>query len=251
MALPTTLHIGRPCHMMHSQGPRRTPLLRPLRSRAGGLSQAGSRALVGPPRMRGRHLLSLTPAHVIEGLQHVGVSSLQPTPAPLPIMWLWGCCTGGPPTAVAAAAAVVQQLFSCRIAAQQPLGCCSMWAAALCSPPPPRYQCKGYGGAAPTAFPLQLQLLCCGSFRAAAVMQQHFGCCFRAVGAVALVLLQWAAAHCSQPPPRYQPRGYGGVAPAAVLLQPLQLSCRSGCSSCPAAVIMQQHVSTSARQHTL
>ena len=56
----------------------------------------------------------------------------------------------------------------------------------------PHYQRKGYGGTAPAAFPLQLQLLrccSCGNFPAAAVMQQHFGCCFRAAGAVALVLL--------------------------------------------------------------
>ena len=33
MASPTTLHIGRPCHLMHSQGPRQTLLLHPPRSR--------------------------------------------------------------------------------------------------------------------------------------------------------------------------------------------------------------------------
>ena len=55
----------------------------------------------------------------------------------------------------------------------------------------------------------------------------------------------WAAAHCSQPPPRCQSRGYGGAAVAAILLQSpqRQLLCHSGCSSCPAAVVMQQHFS--------
>ena len=124
---------------MHPQGPRRTLPLRPPHSRAGRLSQAAPRALVGALRMRGRH----TPAHCL---------------SPLPTF----------------------------------LGGGSTWATAHCSQPPPRCQCKGYGGAAPAAFPLQLQLFCCcscGSFPAAAVMQQHFGCCFRTAGAVALVVL--------------------------------------------------------------
>ena len=57
--------------------------------------------------------LSLAPAHVLEGLQHMGDSSLQPTSAPLPIKGLWGCCTDSPPTAAAVAAPVVQQPLSC------------------------------------------------------------------------------------------------------------------------------------------
>ena len=51
-------------------------------------------------------MLSLAPTHVLEGLQ-VGDKSPQPTPAPLPMEGLGGCCTGSPPIAVAAAAAVV------------------------------------------------------------------------------------------------------------------------------------------------
>ena len=50
--------------------------------------------------------LCLTPAHFLEGLQHMGGSSLQPTPALLPIQGLWGCCTGSPRTAAATATVV-------------------------------------------------------------------------------------------------------------------------------------------------
>ena len=99
MVPPMTLHIGQPCHMMHSQGPRRTLPLCPPCFGAGWLSQAATRALVGALRMRGHHppapTLSPAPAHVLEGLQHmgdsatgaawllqhVGCSSLQPTPS--------------------------------------------------------------------------------------------------------------------------------------------------------------------------
>ena len=58
--------------------------------------------------------LSLASAHVLEGLQHVGDSSLQHTPAQLPFEGPWGCCTGSPPTAAATAAAtavVLQAAF--------------------------------------------------------------------------------------------------------------------------------------------
>ena len=55
MASPTTLHIGRQCHVMHSQDPGRTFPLHPLRSRAGWLSHAAPRAQVGALQMCGRH----------------------------------------------------------------------------------------------------------------------------------------------------------------------------------------------------
>ena len=45
MASPITLHISHPFHMLHSQGPRQTFLLRPLRPRAGGLCWAAPRAV--------------------------------------------------------------------------------------------------------------------------------------------------------------------------------------------------------------
>ena len=51
--------------------------------------------------------LSLAPTHFLEGMQHVDGNSLQPTPAPLPIEELWGCCIGNPPIAAAATAANV------------------------------------------------------------------------------------------------------------------------------------------------
>ena len=109
MASLTTLHIGWPCLVMHSQGPQWTLLLHPLR--AGWLSWAAPRALVGALGMRGCH----PPARCL---------------SPLPT-FLRGC---------------------------------SMCAAAHCRQPPPRYQSRGYGGAAPAAFLLhllQLQLSCC------------------------------------------------------------------------------------------
>ena len=64
MASPTTLHIGRPSHVMHSQGPQCTLPLRPPRSWAGWLSWAAPSARVGALRMRGRH----PPAHCFSPL---------------------------------------------------------------------------------------------------------------------------------------------------------------------------------------
>ena len=47
MASLTTLQIGQPCHMMHLQGPRRTLLLRPPRSRGGRWSRLCPVPLLG------------------------------------------------------------------------------------------------------------------------------------------------------------------------------------------------------------
>ena len=85
--------------------------------------------------------------------------SLQPTPAPLPILGLWGCCT----SQVAAAGLVLQ--FACYNIVQHPLHC---------TRPLPCYQSKGYGGAAPVVG--LLQLLCysyCCSYPGAALVLQR------------------------------------------------------------------------------
>ena len=153
-----------------------------------------------------------------------------------------------------------------------PLSCCCTCCVAQCSQPPPRYQSKGYGGAASAARQGQPSRCstcspsCC-STRAAAVCSQTqlgylcrgcgvaapatlpvcCGCCSHflavvsgpqfsaadprpvtnagAMGEAASAALQLppeccsscgslgaaacVAAHCSQPPPRYQSRGYG------------------------------------------
>ena len=80
--------------------------------------------------------------------------SLQPTPAPLPIEGLWGCCTLGlqlRSSSISAVTLMVQLL--------QPSWCCSTPAAAYCGQPPLRYQSRGYGDAAPCCF-------CCCALRA-------------------------------------------------------------------------------------
>ena len=127
-------------------------------------------------------------------LQYVSCSSLQPTRAELPMRGLWGCCTSSLHRScrAAGAAAAFSMQLSCSsnsaaafaMQAQQPLCCCSMWAAAYGSQPPPRYQCRGYGSAAPAAFKL-------ASEPAAAVMLQglqQLSCCSCHASAFKLLL---------------------------------------------------------------
>ena len=184
--------------------------------------------------------MSLAPSHFLEGL--------------------WGCCSGSLPIATATTSAVVlqwlrllshgmvvmQQHFSCCFRAQQLLCCCSLWTAGHCSQPPPHYQCRGYGGAAPAAFLLQLPPSCrsgFSSFPTATVMQQHSSCCFRAAGAVAASLLQHVGCSSLQPTPAPLPiEGLwgcctgslptGAAAATPVVLQWLRLL---SCCSCPTA----------------
>ena len=191
MASPTTLHIGRPCHLMHCQRPRRTICVpgpggraglrpTPLLGRCGFVAKppvhrlsplptvlrgSGGATLVAFVLQLRLHTATAAAAAVVRRLpccsgcscchavvveqqhfsccsraagaaptllllhvdcsafllQHVGGSSLQPTPALLPIKGLCGRCVGSPPTA---AAAVVLQ-------SQWQLSCCSCHAAAL------------------------------------------------------------------------------------------------------------------------
>ena len=112
---------------------------------------------------------------------------LQLTPAPLPIKGLWGCCTP-----------VLQpqlQLLSISISAATLLllppqlsWCCSTPAEAYCSQPPPRYQSRGYGGAALWC------CSCCWSCSAAEALLLHRcrSCC-SCLSAAALVLLLTSA----------------------------------------------------------
>ena len=183
--------------------------------------------------------------------------------------------------------------------AQWCCGSCSWFPAAAlvlqlhCYQPPPRYQSRGYGGAAIVA--LRLLLACCTYSRrcpaAASVLQAHNShprpvtnrgamgrlrsghsfrtaavaagvlqlllcrsCCvakpavstsLRLYGAAPAALRQqlscsgscsWFSAaavvlqlHCSQWPPRYQSRGYGGAAITAFKLQRGSCSCSSWC----------------------
>ena len=64
------LQIGRPRHMMHSQGPRQTLPLHPLRSRAGWWREAASRAIFGALRIRGCHPLAHHPSHLPSSLHY-------------------------------------------------------------------------------------------------------------------------------------------------------------------------------------
>ena len=100
-------------------------------------------------------VLSLAPAHFLEGLQHVGSSSLQPTPSPLPTEGLWGCCTSSRSRRCHEVVVAVPLWLSCNnisatafaLQAQQPLYYSSTRAAA--HQPSPCYQYTGYGGATP------------------------------------------------------------------------------------------------------
>ena len=125
-------------------------------------------------------------------------AALQPTPAPLPTKGLWGCCTS-------CTQVELSQLL-------KPASCgCFCAAAAL---PQPVYDSRASG---------VLPQLCCGS------------CSWFPAAALVLQL------HCCQPPPRYQSRGYGGAAIAAL---PLLLTCSTCSSRCPAAAgVLQAHSS--------
>ena len=146
---------------------------------------------------------------------------------------------------------------------------CSTWAAAQCSQPPLRYQSRGYGGAALAALLLKLpqpqQLSRCGCSSCPAQLSCSSSLSANAVALQALQPLcccsMWAAAHCSQPPPRYQYRGYGGyrcATSAAFLLQlaaaiavAVVLSYCCGYNNFPAAITMQQHYSCCQRGRCL
>ena len=144
----------------------------------------------------------------------------------------------------------------CRVAtlqllqAQHPPCCCSMWAVAVCSEPRPNTHARAIGA-------LHQQPSYCSHSCCAAIANScgHVsGCSYHAAACQLLPLhctrtspfcccSMWAATHCDQPPCRSQLWGYWGAAPAAVLPELPQLSCRGGYSSRSAAVIMQQHVS--------
>ena len=150
-----------------------------------------------------------------------GSSSLQPTPAPLPMQGLWGRCTSSLPATATATAAVVLQwlrqppcwsghaaasqlLQLCMAAHAQLLFCHSMSTAANCSPPQPRHQSRGYGGATSSAFLLQPLLQqpsccnCCGTFPLQLLLQlQLFGCCRHTAGAAAAVVQLQPVGHSS------------------------------------------------------
>ena len=81
-------------------------------------------------------------------LQLLCCTSLQPTPASLPIQGLWGCCSGCPLAAIV----VLQQL--------QHVSCCSLCAATHCSQAPT--------AAGPAPLPIQGLWGCYGSCPSAA-----------------------------------------------------------------------------------
>ena len=141
--------------------------------------------------------------------------SLQSTPAPLPIYGLWGCSTPmllsscGLPAAVACrsynsccpfVACLLQRSAACFTCGY--LAAAGSWLQISCSSflQPPPNESRGYGGAAPATFLLQLSC----SRISAAVLPQPQQLLFRRS--------MCAATLCNKSPPRYQSRGFGGAA---------------------------------------
>ena len=104
-------------------------------------------------------------------MQSMCCSYLQPTPSPVAIQRLWGCCRN-------TTSSVLQLL--------QPITCSSSWVAPDHIQPPPRYQCNSYGGAL-----CQRQLSSCP--RVACVPVMGSGCAVGRVHGAGLV----GSVHCS------------------------------------------------------
>ena len=231
----TTLHIGRPCHLMHSLGPRRTLPLHPPCSRAVWLCQAAPCAVVQVLRMCGRH----PPAHRLSPLPSFlsGYGGAAPVAFLLQLPQPQLSCSNG--CGCNPAAVVMQQHFSCRFrtagaaAAVLMLYSCSFQAA--CAAAARLLPHVGCSSPQPTPAPLPMQ----GLRGAAAVMLQwlrQVSCCCCHAAALQLMLprsrrsRRSAAAACRLQLTAANPRPATYAGAMGVLHEP-SCRCRCSCSS--------------------